>query len=232
LPRYTVIRVRGLHRYMLNTGYDKRLKALKRLLEGVEPLLNGFLYQRNSIAFLLPTGEFIVLSNNLDKKTHMDLLVELDKATPYGVDMASVITPNPLTAIQAAARYLRNSHFFFEEELDSRDGEYWVLAMTPLNPDIRGLDAYIAYSSLTSSVARLLERYGGIIVEQAGNTMVAIGGRELGEATDELVHLVHAGIGVSRQGLNAYRNAIRALQQVINGVVEGKVGIIMDSEHE
>jgi len=232
LPRYTVIRVRGLHRYLLNTGYDKRLKALKHLLEGVESQLNGLLYQRNSIAFLLPTGEFIALSNNLDKKTHMDLLVELDKATPYGVDMASVITPNPLTAIQAAARYLRSNHFFFEEESDSLDGEYWVLAMTPLNPDIRGLDAYIAYSSLAFSVARLLERYGGIIVEQVGDTMIAVGGRELSESTDELVHLVHAGIGVSRQGLNAYRNAIRALQQVIDGVVEGKVGIIMDSEHE
>ncbi|MEM0237513.1 MAG: GTP cyclohydrolase, partial [Desulfurococcus sp.] len=85
---------------------------------------------------------------------------------------------------------------------------------------------YIVYNSLYSSIHRAAEKYGGLLVEKATGLVTIVGGKELGSLVNELTSIGFVGVGVSPIGCNAYRNAFKALQHLIDGVMDGRLYII------
>lgn len=225
MPRYTIIKLRELHRYLNNKKYSEKIRYLLEYGCNVHSIINRVLQSYGGIVFNLDTGEYIALTNGIGEDIHRELLIELDRETMHGVQMASVTASNPLTALLGASIYFSKGHrFVFEEEAGSRD-EYWVASIQlPLFSS--SYDAYIVYNSLYNSIHRAAEKYGGLLVEKTTGLVTIVGGKELGSLVNELSSIGFVGVGVSPIGRNAYRNAFKALQLLIDGVVDGRLHII------
>lgn len=228
MPRYTVVRVEEVERYAMRVGYGVRRRRLNELFSKVEELLNNTLEPYGGIAFNTGVeGEYIALTNGVDREQHLDLLFKLDWETPHGVRVASLKASNPVVALLSSSSYFRRGERFLFEEDDGGVGEeYWV-AMIAL-PRLRGYEAHVAANTLGYSISRAMERYGGLVVEKTSGAVTIIGGGGLEALAGELREIGPVGIGVSQRGLNAYRNAVKALQRLLDGIAEERVCVLRD----
>ncbi|MCD6301718.1 MAG: GTP cyclohydrolase IIa [Staphylothermus sp.] len=236
MPRITLIKLLRYREWTEELGYDREWIIQSKQAK-IYDLIQILFSKKNGFAFPLRYDYFIALSNGIDEKTHYEILMEIDSATPYGIKMVSLTHKYPAIAQLIASHIIRDKPgklVFLEGDEDNNVVAHIDFNNITLYTDMTSVfESYLKIQSLYYNISKYAFQLGGISTYLGGDNMVVILPEEkIDRFLENLPYYLKIGIGVSSVPRKAMSLASKALTMIREGLVRKNYIILRDESDE